>query len=111
MLISQDAMYHTSCLLTLYRKSSQKSYDNEYDDHDKQIHGQVLAEVANYMEIAASDEKKHVFKLVDLSYMYKYRVRELGEHTPDRVHMTKLKNRLVSHIGNMREFKDKKTPT
>ena len=36
-MIAQDAMYYTNCLLTLYRKSSQKSYDSEYDDHDKLI--------------------------------------------------------------------------
>ena len=44
---------------------NQTSYDSEYDDSDKQIHGQVLAELANYMEQMASKERMHAFKLVE----------------------------------------------
>ena len=91
--------------MTLYRKANPTSYDSEYDDSDKQIHGQVPAELANYMEQMTSEERMHAFKLVDLGCMYKERVRELGGYTPDRVHTTKLKNRLMAHVEGLREFK------
>ena len=38
--------------------------------------------------------------------LYKTRDRELGGHTPDRVHTTKLKQRLMLHIENLKEFQD-----
>ena len=38
--------------------------------------------------------------------LYKTGVRELGGHTPDRVHTTKLKQRLMLHIENLKEFQD-----
>ena len=34
------------------------------------------------------------------------RVRELGGHAPDKVHTTKLKQRLMLHIENLNKFKD-----
>ena len=60
------------------------------------------------MEQMVSEERMHAFKLVDLGCMYKERVRELFEHTPDRVHTTKLKNRLMAHVEGLGEFKNMK---
>ena len=56
-----------------------------YDDTVKQIHGQVLSQLAQYMEEVAKDDiKNNVFKLVDLATLYKERVIELGGHTSER---------------------------
>ena len=80
-----------------------------YDDTVKQIHGQVLSQLAQYMEEVAKDDiKNNVFKLVDLATLYKEKVIELGGHTSERVHTTKLKNRLLAQVENLREYKDKK---
>lgn len=81
-MIARDAMYHTNCLLQLYRRLRTKSNDDGYDDMQKQINGQVLAEVASYMEKTASEDKVHVFKLTDIEKMYKERVRELEPEMP-----------------------------
>ena len=92
-MIAKDAAYHSKCLLALYRRSKQKSCvlnDNE-NVFEKQVHGQVLAELVLYMEQNANEDKEYIFKLADLPNLYKTRVRELGGHTPDRVHTTKLK--------------------
>ena len=68
-----------------------------YDDTDKQIHGQVFSDLAQYMEQVAKDDiKNNVFKFVDLA-----RLIELGGHSSERVHTTKLKNRLLAHIENL----------
>ena len=65
-----------------------------YDDADKQIHGQVLSELAQYMEqIAKDDMKNNVFKLVDLARLYKERIIELGGHSSERLHTTKSKKK------------------
>ena len=108
-MIALDAMYHSTCFLNLYSECNQKETDVTYDDTDKQIHGQVLSEHAQYMEQVAKDDiKNNVFKLVDLARLYKERAIELGGHTSERVHTTKLKNRLLAHVENLREYKDKK---
>ena len=105
-MIARDAMYHSPCLLDLYRKSYRKENETVFDDTDKRIYRQVLAELVQYMEQRAKDENTYTFKLVDLAKLYKERVKEVGGHTPDRVHTTKLKNRMLSHVETLREFSD-----
>ena len=91
-LVAQEAVYHPTCLLSLYRISRKREEDEGTPENDstKQIHGQVLAELAQYME-QEKNESSHVFKLVDLADLYKERVLELGGHISGRVHTTKLK--------------------
>ena len=80
-----------------------------YDDAHKQIHGQVLSELAQYMEqIAKDDMKNNVFKLVDLARLYKERIIELGGHSSERLHTTKLKKTILARVENLRVYKDKK---
>ena len=107
-MIAKDVMYHSKCLLALYGRSKQKSFvfDDNENDFENQVHGQVLAELALCMEQTANEDKGYIFKLVDLPNLYKTWVRELGGHTPDRVHTTKLKQRLMLHIENSKEFQD-----
>ena len=108
-MIALDAMYHFTYLLNLYRECIQKETEVTYDHTAKQIHGLVLSELAQYMEQVAKDDiKNNVFKLVDLARLYKERIIELGGHTSERLHATKLKNRLLAHVENLREYKDKK---
>ena len=99
-MIAKAAMHHSKCLLTLYRRSKQKScvLDDNENYFEKQIQDQVLAELARYMEETANEDKEYIFKLFDLANLYKTRVRELGGHTPTSVHTTKLKQRLTLHI-------------
>ena len=89
--IALDAIYHSTCLLNLYRECNQKETEVTYDDTNKKIHGHVLSELAKYMEQVAKDDQKkknNVFKLVDLPRLYKEMVIELGGHTSKRVHKT-----------------------
>ena len=98
---AKDAMSCSKCLLALYRRSKQKSC---VLDGSENVHGQVLAELALYMEQTANDDKGYRLKPATLANLYKIRVRELGNHTLDRVHTTKLKQRLMLHIENLKEF-------
>ena len=101
-MMAQDAVYHKNCTLALYRKAKLKNPENETDSNktEKQIHAQVLAELALYMEQVANEEKGTVFKLSELATIYKTRVQELGGHMPEKIHTTKLKNRLMIQVDN-----------
>jgi hypothetical protein len=68
----------------------------------------LLAKVA--LEQTVSKEILYVLELVDLAglgYMYKEGIRELGGHTPERVH-TYLKNMMMSQVENLRELKTRR---
>ena len=58
-MMAQAGMYHTYCILALYRKAKPKNSENETDGSktEKQIHAQVLAELALCMEQVANEEK------------------------------------------------------
>ena len=105
-MIACDSVYHSPCLLDLYRKSYRKENEAVFDDTDKRFYGQVLVELVQYMEQVAKNENTYTFKLVDLAKLFKERVKEIGGHTPDRLHATKLKNRLLAHVETLREFSD-----
>ena len=49
-MIALDALYYSTCLLNLYRECNQKKTEVAYNDTVKQIHGQVLRQLAQYME-------------------------------------------------------------
>ena len=113
-MIAKDVMYHSKCRFALYRRSKQKSCvlnDNE-KDFEKQVYGQVLAELALYMEQTANEEKRYILKLAkladlaDLANLCKTRVRELGGYTPNSIHTTKVTQRLMLHIENLKEFQE-----
>ena len=107
-MIALGVMYHSTCLLNLYRECNQKEIELTDDDTDKQIHKQVLSELAQYMEqVAKADIRNNLFKLVGLAKLFKKRVTELDGHTFGRVPTTKLKNRLLAHVENLKEYKDK----
>ena len=58
------------------------------------------------MEQTENEDKGYIFKLADLVNLYKTSVRELGGYTPNRVHTTKLKQRLLLDNENLKEFQD-----
>ena len=120
-MIAKEVMYHSKCLLALYGRSEQKScvFDDNENDFENQVHGQVLAELALYMKLQMKikdilffflifyiKDKGYILKLINIANLYKTRVRELGGHRPDRVHTTKLKQRLMLHIKTLKEFQD-----
>ena len=107
-MIAKDTVYHSKYLLALYRRLKQKScvLDDNENDFEKQVCGQVFAEHALFMEQTLNEHKEYVFKLANLTNLYKTRFRELGGYTPNRAHTTKLKQQLILHIENFKEFQD-----
>ena len=59
-MIALDAMYHSTCLLNLYKECNQKEREVTYDDTDKVIYGQILSELAHYVKQVAKDDIKTI---------------------------------------------------
>ena len=87
--------------MAFYRRSKQKScvLDDNENDFEKQVHGQVLAELALYMKQTANEDEGYIFKLSDLANLYTTKARELGGHRTRE-------QRLMLHIENLKELQD-----
>ena len=81
-MISQDEMYHLSCLLALYQKTQEKqAYDKVIDD-DRSLQGTVFAWPLSYMEQTADKNKRSVFKMTDLATLHKTTITDLVGKSP-----------------------------
>jgi hypothetical protein len=100
--MSQDVLYHAQCLAEYYRKAKNAATEIIPETKDQQLYGIALAELVAYIEESrAESDSVSVFKLVDLVNLYSSRLKQLGVETPDRVHSTHLKNRILSHFPDM----------
>ena len=68
-MIAKDTVYHSKYLLYLYRRLKQKScvLDDNENDFEEQVCGQVFAELALFMEQTLNEHKEYVFKLANLT--------------------------------------------
>lgn len=104
-LVALEACYHSSCIATLYKRAETVSKD-EPDNTKFQLEGIALAELITYIEEArAASDSITVFKLADLANMYTTRMEQLGADTKVRVHTTRLKERLLSHVPELEAYK------
>ena len=60
------------------------------------------------MEKASDNNKNSIFKMTDLRTLCKARITELGWRWLERIHTTKLKNRLLVYFESLTEFKNGK---
>ena len=78
-MMSQDALYHTRCLVLFYRKVDQLNDSQCTSETNTQSHGIALSELLEYIEDRRLEsETKPVFKLTDLAQLYKQRINQLG---------------------------------
>ena len=108
-MMAQDALYHATCLLNLYKKANQLNSDANGVSDEKELHGIVLAELASFIEQAVEEEGiSRIFKMTDLADLYRSRLIDLGGTAPDRIHSTRLKTRLLAHFEGLKEFREGK---
>ena len=94
--------YHTGCLTKLYnRLRSISPKEEENITTQVSLEAIVLAELVAYIE---DNAKQTVFKLSDLSKPYSSRLEQLGAYVPERVNSTRLKERLLSQLSDLREY-------
>ena len=109
-MIAQDAMYHKSCLLNLYRKEAARQLEGQYDEDGKKKHGIAFGEMLSFIEESTMDENNTIpiFKLSDLIKMYDSRMRELGVHLEQRTHSTRFKERILAQIEDLVAYNEGK---
>ena len=93
-MIAIEAKYHHDFLCSLY---------NRGNDGDSCLHGIAFAELVAFLEDMKSDEDSApIFKLIDITQLYKDRLEQLGVTVEKRIHTTRLKNRLLSALPDLR---------
>eukprot|EP00112_Aurelia_sp_Birch-Aquarium-sp1_P024416 Seg771.7 transcript_id=Seg771.7/GoldUCD/mRNA.D3Y31 product="hypothetical protein" protein_id=Seg771.7/GoldUCD/D3Y31 len=102
-MVALDAVYHAQCLVTLYNRARKESQVmNNEDSSERALAGIVFAELVTYIEDSrAKSDESPIFKLADLVSLYQSRMQQLGVQTEQRIHSTRLKERLLSHIPTL----------
>lgn len=106
-MIAQDAVYHSECLIKLYKKA--KDLEISQDD-GRNVNSQILStafvELTNYMLECAEEDKNTIFKLDDLITLFQKRICDLGGQPDRKIHSTRFKNRLMLHFEDLVESKE-----
>ncbi|XP_072178978.1 uncharacterized protein [Diadema setosum] len=99
-MVAIEAKYHRNCLRALYNKVRPAAPKDE--DADR-LHGIAFAELVVFTEDTLEDgDNAPVFRLSDLANLYKTRLEQLGATVSNRVHTTRLKDRLLSALPDLR---------
>ena len=79
-LISQEAVYHKKCLVSLYNKAVRaKSSTSSKNDDNYEISASIaFAELCSYIEDLRNSSDLSVLKLADLTKLYTKRLEQLG---------------------------------
>lgn len=97
-----DARYHQPCMLSLRNryKALMRKQSSSDAASDKCLDGIVLSELVFFIEEQRG--RRSVFRLSDLSKSYDKRMLELDPTYNRKVNSTRLKERLLTHIGDLK---------
>ena len=104
-MVAIDAVYHLSCMVKLRNRLRQQNIAKQKEQRDASVDALVFAELVGYIEETRQNETiVPVFKLSELAKMFASRMSELEyENTGScRVHSTRLKERLLLQIPELR---------
>ncbi|KAK6167165.1 hypothetical protein SNE40_021260 [Patella caerulea] len=107
--IAQEVKYHPGCLVPLYNR--ERAYikvrkQEKTQEHCKEAYPIAFSELVTYiceMKNSSDSREPSIFKLADLTKLYKQRLEQLGVNPPD-VHPTRLKDRLLFHIPKLQAY-------
>ena len=103
-MIAQKAKYHKKCLLALYyrAKIAKIAVDPEAD-RERVISSVAFAELVMYIEDShLNSDTAPVFRMAELANLYKSRLEHYGIALENRVHSTRLKERLLSKVSGLK---------
>ena len=103
--IAANGKYHAKCLAALYNRMRSVECDiiKSADTHEARMHGIAFAQLAAYIDDVKQDSViVPVFKLSKLAELYMQRLTQLGVVLSNRLNTTRLKDRLLSHLPDMR---------
>ena len=95
-MIALEAKYHWKCLVDLYNRARALDRAGQEKDCEAHLHGIALAELVAFMEDLRKEDIAPVFKLTDLTQMYKNRLEQLGAVVEGRIHSSRLRQVAVS---------------
>lgn len=102
-LVAQDAAYHKLCMTDYYRRANLKSKVDCTEEDIELSESTALAELVAYIEECRQDTNTTVFKLSEISKLYGDRLKQLEEGlTENKVHSTRLKERLLEAMPNLK---------
>lgn len=106
-MMALDAMYHRRCLSMLYRKAVYAKNQAAAESHDSVSESLALAELVSFIEDSRNDsDDEQVFKLSDLCKMYVSRLKQMGIDISERIHTTRLKERILEQCPDLTAHKD-----
>ena len=106
-LIAQEAKYHPACLVDLYRKAQSQNKEKcgtELSEENIR-QGIVFAELIEFIE-ECKEADRLVFRLADLTALYVDRLENFGIKSQNRVHSTRLKNKLLAYFHDLRAYQE-----
>ena len=105
-LISQEAVYHAKCLVSLYNKAGRLDQNTE-DGDEKIIEGIALAQLVGHIEESRAESVDNipVFRLAELAEMYSKRLPQLGGDVSSRIHSTDLKDWILANVPELQAHK------
>ena len=91
----------------LKRAAREKNQSVIPTDNDSICQSIALAELVSFLEECQPDlDDNPVFKLSELSKMYATRLEQMGLNNSQRVHSTRLKERLIQYCPELTSYKD-----
>jgi hypothetical protein len=97
-----DARYHLSCMTSLSNRIRKHNAEQVKGDLKNKADSLVLAELISYIEEFRQDETLPVFKLSDLGRLYESRLKEQDPDFSGKINTTRLKERLMNLIPDLR---------
>lgn len=97
-----DAFYHSSCMTALHNRVRKHENLQKPGDVPSLSGSLILSELVSYMEDCRQDETMPVFKLSDLAKLYESRLSEQCPDAAGKIHTTRLKERLMNAIPDLR---------
>ena len=106
--VAQELKYHPACLVAVYNRerahlNAQEQKKAEELLPKKEAYPIAFSELVTYiseMKAACEGTDPPIFRLADLSTLYRKRLQQLGVESPD-VHATRLKDQLLFHIPQL----------
>ena len=93
-------------MIDLYKRANAAQLHGSFTESERQLHGIAFSELVTYIEemVTPSFDKKFVFKLSDLIKLYSQSLETLGITLQNKIHSTRLKNRILSQFQDMNCF-------
>jgi hypothetical protein len=99
-MVAIEAKYHPRCRTALQNRARSELKNSTTYPVKNSNHALALAEVISFMEDQIAESRKvPVFRLAELCALYEERLKELG--MDERVHSTRLKNRILHALPNL----------